>query len=126
VQNGLCFEVRDIFEEDFRLSKQVFGNGRESRMQRRRGRKGLADTPLPTFIFNPEGKCSKRELRQPDRGDDASRQALASIQPDGGLLDSSLLRGQQAFPLLAQDEFGPRGSNGHTHLSSVSDGVHSQ
>jgi hypothetical protein len=29
-------------------------------MQRRKGHKGPADTPLPTFIFNPEGKCSKQ------------------------------------------------------------------
>jgi hypothetical protein len=53
VQNGHGFEVRNSLEEDFRLSKQVFGDDRESRMQRRKGHKELADTPLPTFIFNP-------------------------------------------------------------------------
>jgi hypothetical protein len=48
-------------------------------MQRRNGHKELTDTLLPTFIFDPKGKCSQQQLRQPDRSDDASRQALASL-----------------------------------------------
>jgi hypothetical protein len=58
VQNGPEFEARNGCEEDFRLSKQVFGDDTESRMQRQKGHKGPADTPLPTFIFNPDGQVA--------------------------------------------------------------------
>jgi hypothetical protein len=37
VQNASSLEVKDSFEGDFRLSKQMIGDGRESRMQRRKG-----------------------------------------------------------------------------------------
>jgi len=56
---------------------------------------------------------SKQELRRPDRSDDAVRQALASIQPDGGLGDSSPLYDRKGFPSPAQDACGPRDSSGH-------------
>jgi hypothetical protein len=52
-QNAPSFEVKDSFERDFRLSKQMFGDGRESRMQRQKGHKGPADTPFPDIHLQP-------------------------------------------------------------------------
>jgi hypothetical protein len=75
----LVFEVRNGFEGDFRLSKQMFGDGRESRMQFRKGHKGPMDANLPTFILDPEGKCLKQQFRRQDHSDDADRQFLASL-----------------------------------------------
>jgi hypothetical protein len=63
---------------------------------------GSAGIPLPEL--SSSRKCSKQELRRLGRNDDVGHRALASIRPDGGLRDSSLLHDQQAFRLPAQGE----------------------
>jgi hypothetical protein len=60
----------------------------KSRKSRQKDHEGLADTPPSMFIFIPEGKCSKQQLRQPVHSDDVDL-CLAKI-PSGRRVASFL------------------------------------
>ncbi len=59
-----------------------------------------ASTPLPWLLVNCIERCPKRKLTQPDRSDDAGRQAVAWIRLCNLRRDSSPLHDRQACASL--------------------------